>query len=36
MNSLKNLKMTRCCWNELSKRTFDWAAIRFTIEDQLT
>ena len=35
MNSLKNLEMMRCCWNKLSKRTVDWAAIRLTIEDQL-
>ena len=35
LNSLKNLEMMRCCWNKLSKRTVDWAAIRLTIEDQL-
>ena len=26
----------KCCWNELSKQTTDWAEIRTTIEDQLT
>ena len=36
LNSLKNLEMMICCWNELSKRTVDWAAIKLTIEDQLT
>ena len=30
-----NLEMMKCCWNELSKRTMDWAEIRMTIEDQL-
>ena len=34
--SLKNLEIMRCCWNKLSKRTTDWAAIMLTIEDQLT
>ena len=33
MNSLRNLEMMRSCWNELSKKTVDWAAIRLTIED---
>ena len=28
--------MLQNCWNELSKRTVDWAEIRMTIEDQLT
>ena len=28
--------MMRCCWNELSKKSKDWAEIRMTIEDQLT
>ena len=36
MKSRKNLEMMRCCWNELRKRTVDWAAIGLTIENQLT
>ena len=28
--------MLQNCWNELSKRTVDWAEIRMTIEEQLT
>ena len=36
LNRLRNLEMMKSCWNELSKRTIDWAAIRLTIEDQLT
>ena len=36
MNHLRNLEMTRSCWNELCKRTIDWAEIRLTIEDQLS
>ena len=33
---LKNLEIMRCCWNKLRKWTVDCAAIRLTIEDQLT
>ena len=36
LNGLRNLEMMRSCWNELSKRTVNWAAIKLTIEDQLT
>ena len=36
MNGLRNLEILKSCWNELSKRTMDWAEIRMTIEDQLT
>ena len=36
MNGLRNVRMLQNCWNELSKRTVDWAEIRMTIEDQLT
>ena len=36
LKSLRNLEMMRSYWNQLSKRTIDWAAIRLTIEDQLT
>ena len=36
LKSLRNLEMMRSCWNELSKRIVDWAAIRLTIEHQLT
>ena len=36
LNSLRNLEMMKSCWNELSKRTINWAVIRLTIEDQLT
>ena len=36
MNSLRNIEMMKSCWNELSKRTIDWAEIRLTTEDQLT
>ena len=36
LNGLRNLEMMKSCWNELSKRTIDWAGIRLTIEDQLT
>ena len=35
-NGLRNLEMMKICWNELSKRTVDWAEIRLNIEDQLT
>ena len=33
LNGLKNLEMIKCCRNELSKRTMEWAGIRTTIED---
>ena len=36
LNGLRNLEMMKWCWNELSKKTTDWAEIRTTIEDQLT
>ena len=36
LNVIKNLEMMRRCWNDLSKKTTDWAEIRTTIEDQLT
>ena len=36
MNGLRNLEMIKCFWNELSKRTTNWAEIRMTIEDQQT
>ena len=36
LNGLRNLEMMKCGWNELSKRTTDWAEIRITIEEQLT
>ena len=36
MNGLRNIGILQNCWNELSKRTADWAEIRMTIEDQLT
>ena len=35
LNRLRNIGMLKNCWNELSKRTVDWAEIRMTIEDQL-
>ena len=28
LKGLRNLEMMESCWNELSKRTIDWAAIR--------
>ena len=36
LNVIKNLEMMKRCWNDLSKKTTDWAEIRTTIEDQLT
>ena len=36
LKGLRNREMMKSCWNELSKRTIDWAVIRLTIEDQLT
>ena len=36
MGSLTSGCCITSCWNELSKRTVDWAEIRMTIEDQLT
>ena len=36
LNNLRNLEMMKSCWNQSSKRTVDWAAIRLTVEDQLT
>ena len=36
MNELRHLERMKSCWNELIKRTTDWAEIRMTIEDQLT
>ena len=35
LNGLRNLEMMKSCWNQLSKKTIDWAEIRLTIEDQL-
>ena len=35
LNGHRNLEIMRSCWNELSKRTVNWVAIRLTIEDQL-
>ena len=35
MNGLRNIGMLQNCWNELSKRTDEWADKRMTIEDQL-
>ena len=36
LNGLRKLDMMKSCWNKLSKRTTDWAKIRWTIEHQLT
>ena len=36
LNGLMNQEMMKSCWNELSKRTIDWAKIRLTIEDQIS
>ena len=30
LNRLRNLEIMKFCWNELSKRTTDWAEIRIT------
>ena len=36
LNGLRNLEMMRSSLNKFSQRTVNWAAIRLTIEDQLT
>ena len=31
LNCLRNLEMMKSCWNKLSKKTINWAAIRLAI-----